>query len=144
MHIKLTNDGYSFAKSKKNSSDLYVFPNVNNLYEPVQILLSNVFVGYFLIPDDHIWNYNLMGIKFNNNQNMHHILIYHNHFMQIYIDQITFSNFLCLTKETQMKLTSKHPLYDKSVMKCLIAYVLEFWNSFYHYLLFYFCYSFFG
>nr|SPJ13486.1 pre-mRNA-processing-splicing factor 8,putative [Plasmodium sp. DRC-Itaito]SPJ13490.1 pre-mRNA-processing-splicing factor 8,putative [Plasmodium sp. DRC-Itaito]SPJ13500.1 pre-mRNA-processing-splicing factor 8,putative [Plasmodium sp. DRC-Itaito]SPJ13502.1 pre-mRNA-processing-splicing factor 8,putative [Plasmodium sp. DRC-Itaito]SPJ13504.1 pre-mRNA-processing-splicing factor 8,putative [Plasmodium sp. DRC-Itaito] len=65
---KLTNDGYSFAKSKKNSSDLYVFPNVNNLYEPVQILLSNVFVGYFLIPDDHIWNYNLMGIKFNNNQ----------------------------------------------------------------------------
>ncbi|KOB84899.1 hypothetical protein PFDG_00265 [Plasmodium falciparum Dd2] len=65
---KLTSDGYSFAKSKKNSSDLYVFPNVNNLYEPVQILLSNVFVGYFLIPDDHIWNYNLMGIKFNNNQ----------------------------------------------------------------------------
>ncbi|CRG98542.1 pre-mRNA-processing-splicing factor 8, putative [Plasmodium relictum] len=65
---KLTEEGYSFAKNKKNSSDLYAFPNINNLYEQVQILLSNVFVGFFLIPEDNIWNYNLMGIKFNNNQ----------------------------------------------------------------------------
>ncbi|KJP88372.1 pre-mRNA-processing-splicing factor 8 [Plasmodium fragile] len=65
---KLTDDGYAFAKSKQNSADLYAYPNANNLYEQVQILLSNVFVGFFLIPDDNIWNYNLMGIKFNNNQ----------------------------------------------------------------------------
>ncbi|SBS81878.1 pre-mRNA splicing factor [Plasmodium malariae] len=65
---KLTEEGYSYAKSKKNSPDLYTYPNMNNLYEQVQILLSNVFVGFFLIPDDNIWNYNLMGIKFNNNQ----------------------------------------------------------------------------
>ncbi|SBT31059.1 pre-mRNA-processing-splicing factor 8, putative (PRPF8) [Plasmodium ovale wallikeri] len=64
---KLTEEGYSFAKNKKNTTDLYSYPNVNNLYEQVQILLSNVFVGFFLIPDDNIWNYNLMGIKFNNN-----------------------------------------------------------------------------
>ncbi|ANQ06110.1 Pre-mRNA splicing factor [Plasmodium coatneyi] len=65
---KLTDDGYTFAKSKQNSADLYAYPNATNLYEQVQILLSNVFVGFFLIPDDNIWNYNLMGIKFNNNQ----------------------------------------------------------------------------
>ncbi|CAI7718098.1 pre-mRNA-processing-splicing factor 8, putative [Plasmodium vivax] len=65
---KLTDDGYAFAKGKQNSADLYAYPNATNLYEQVQILLSNVFVGFFLIPDDNIWNYNLMGIKFNNNQ----------------------------------------------------------------------------
>ncbi|CXI49021.1 pre-mRNA-processing-splicing factor 8, putative [Plasmodium berghei] len=64
---KLTEEGYAYAKSKKNSAELYSYPNIANLYDQVQILLSNVFVGFFLVPDDNIWNYNLMGIKFNNN-----------------------------------------------------------------------------
>uniref|UniRef100_A0A8C9LSU7 PROCT domain-containing protein n=1 Tax=Piliocolobus tephrosceles TaxID=591936 RepID=A0A8C9LSU7_9PRIM len=55
--FKLTDEGYN----------LYAYANANNLYEQVQVLLSNVFVGFFLLPDDGIWNYNLMGIKFSNN-----------------------------------------------------------------------------
>ncbi len=32
-------------------------------YERVQMLLSDRFLGFFLVPEDDIWNYNFMGVK---------------------------------------------------------------------------------
>jgi len=32
-------------------------------YERVQMLLSDKFLGFFMIPDDDVWNYNFMGVK---------------------------------------------------------------------------------
>ena len=32
-------------------------------YERVQMLLSDKFLGFFMVPDDDIWNYNFMGVK---------------------------------------------------------------------------------
>lgn len=32
-------------------------------YEKVQMLLSDKFYGFFLVPDDDIWNFNFMGVK---------------------------------------------------------------------------------
>ena len=31
-------------------------------YEKVQLLLSDRFKGFFMIPDNHIWNYNFIGL----------------------------------------------------------------------------------
>lgn len=33
------------------------------MFERVQILLSDVFLGFYLVPSDQVWNYNFMGIK---------------------------------------------------------------------------------
>ena len=32
-------------------------------YERVQMLLSDKFLGFFMVPDDETWNYNFMGVK---------------------------------------------------------------------------------
>ena len=32
------------------------------MYEKVQILLSDRFSGFFMVPDNHIWNYNFIGL----------------------------------------------------------------------------------
>ena len=57
---KLTPTGYEWGKNNKDTS-----PNpqgyVPTFYERVQMLLSDRFLGCFLVPDDDIWNYNHMG-----------------------------------------------------------------------------------
>jgi hypothetical protein len=40
-----------------------VTTHIPNHYEKVQMLLSNKYCGFFMIPDDDIWNYNFMGVK---------------------------------------------------------------------------------
>ena len=32
-------------------------------YEKVQMLLSEKFMGFFMVPDNEIWNYNFIGIQ---------------------------------------------------------------------------------
>ena len=32
-------------------------------YEKVQMLLTEKFMGYFMVPDNEIWNYNFIGIQ---------------------------------------------------------------------------------
>jgi pre-mRNA-processing factor 8 len=32
-------------------------------YEKVQMLLSDRFMGFFMVPDDDRWNYNFMGVS---------------------------------------------------------------------------------
>ena len=33
-------------------------------YEKVQLLLSDRFVGFYMVPDPGSWNYSFMGIKY--------------------------------------------------------------------------------
>jgi len=33
------------------------------LYEKVQMLLSDRFLGFFMVPDNDVWNYNFMGVQ---------------------------------------------------------------------------------
>ena len=59
---KLTPQGYEWGRQnqdKGNAAPGYAPTH----YERVQMLLSDRFLGYFLIPDDEIWNYNFMGVK---------------------------------------------------------------------------------
>merc|ERR1712150_290298 len=35
-------------------------------YSRAQLLLSKKFLGFFLVPDDSVWNYNMMGVRWSN------------------------------------------------------------------------------
>eukprot|EP00605_Chrysophyceae_sp_TOSAG23-4_P000128 GSChrysophyteH1.ASY1.ANO1.147.1 assembled CDS len=66
---KLTSQGYSWGKENINAAavegDLSSYGP--HCFEQVQMLLSDRFQGFFLVPDDDIWNFNFMGVKHNAN-----------------------------------------------------------------------------
>lgn len=59
---KLTPHGFEWGRQNSDVGD-----NAQGyspaFYERVQMLLSNKFLGFFMVPDDEIWNYNFMGVK---------------------------------------------------------------------------------
>ncbi len=36
-----------------------------DFFEKVQVLLSDRFMGFFMVPDNAVWNYHFMGVNFN-------------------------------------------------------------------------------
>lgn len=46
------------------------------MYEKVQMILSDKFLGFFMIPEGGVWNYNFNGINFN--QNMKYTIVLDN------------------------------------------------------------------
>ncbi|KAG2174194.1 hypothetical protein INT43_004215 [Umbelopsis isabellina] len=64
---KLTPSGFEWGRNNMDTSSNpqgYLPTHA----EKVQILLSDRFLGFFMVPTD-IWNYNFMGAQFNNNMN---------------------------------------------------------------------------
>ena len=61
---KLTPSGLEWGKNSKETA-----PNPatfsSNMYEKVQMILSDKFLGFFMMPEGGIWNYNFNGINFN-------------------------------------------------------------------------------
>lgn len=59
---KLTPEGYEWGRQNKDTS-----PNpagyATTHYEKVQMLLSDRFHGFYMVPDENSWNYNFMGVK---------------------------------------------------------------------------------
>ncbi|PHJ21003.1 pre-mrna-processing-splicing factor 8 [Cystoisospora suis] len=59
---KLTPQGYQWGKANKDTG-----PSPSGYlpthYEKVQMLLSDVFLGFFMVPEGGLWNYNFMGVK---------------------------------------------------------------------------------
>eukprot|EP00921_Rhytidocystis_pertsovi_P010156 GHVQ01016254.1.p1 GENE.GHVQ01016254.1~~GHVQ01016254.1.p1 ORF type:complete len:1389 (-),score=164.53 GHVQ01016254.1:542-4489(-) len=59
---KLTPQGYVWGKNTKDTG-----PNpagyLPSHYEKVQMLLSDVFLGFCMVPEGGLWNYNFMGVK---------------------------------------------------------------------------------
>lgn len=37
------------------------------MFEKVTMILSDKFLGFFMVPEGGVWNYNFMGINFNEN-----------------------------------------------------------------------------
>ncbi|EFA79942.1 pre-mRNA processing factor 8 [Heterostelium album PN500] len=58
---KLTPAGYEWGKANKDSQAYQGFQPSH--YEKVQMLLSDRFLGFYMIPDRGSWNYNFMGVK---------------------------------------------------------------------------------
>ncbi len=63
--FKLTTPGFEWGRQNKDSGSAAAIAQgySPSHYERVQMLLSNRFLGFFMIPDDEIWNYNFMGVK---------------------------------------------------------------------------------
>lgn len=63
---KLTPEGYTWAQANK---DLKGNPKDYKpaFYEKVQMLLSDRFMGFYMVPDVGSWNYNFNGVKLNVN-----------------------------------------------------------------------------
>jgi len=59
---RLTPGGLDWGKANKDAG-----PNpqgyMPSFYEKVQMLLSDRFLGFYMIPDEGSWNYNFMGVK---------------------------------------------------------------------------------
>jgi len=59
---KLTPQGYEWGRSNRDAG-----PNPSGFtpafYEKVQMLLSDRFLGFYMVPDEGSWNYNFMGVK---------------------------------------------------------------------------------
>ena len=59
---KVTPAGFEWGKAnRENTSNYQNYSPV--YYEKVQMLLSDFFMGYFMVPDTGSWNYNFMGVK---------------------------------------------------------------------------------
>ncbi|KAH7547414.1 hypothetical protein FEM48_Zijuj01G0307200 [Ziziphus jujuba var. spinosa] len=59
---KLTQSGYEWGRINKDTgSNPHGYLPTH--YEKVQMLLSDRFLGFYMIPDNGPWNYNFMGVK---------------------------------------------------------------------------------
>lgn len=59
---KLTPGGYEWGRSNKDTSANPQGYSPGH-YEKVQLLLSDRFMGFYMVPDVGSWNYNFMGVK---------------------------------------------------------------------------------
>jgi len=59
---QLTPGGYDWGKSNKESANNPVGFSPSH-YKKVQMLLSDRFLGFYMVPDTGSWNYNFMGVK---------------------------------------------------------------------------------
>lgn len=57
---RLTPAGYEWGRSKDTNPNPATFSS--SFYEKVQLLLSDRFLGFFMVPDNQIWNYNFVGL----------------------------------------------------------------------------------
>jgi pre-mRNA-processing factor 8 len=59
---KLTPSGYEWGRQNRDTA---ANPHgyLPSHYDKVQLLLSDRFLGFFMVPDSDIWNYNFMGVR---------------------------------------------------------------------------------
>ncbi|KAL5711925.1 Pre-mRNA-processing-splicing factor 8A [Ranunculus cassubicifolius] len=60
---KLTPAGYEWGRASKGTGGLNVHGYLPTHYDKVQMLLSDCFSGFYMVPEDGRWNYNFMGVK---------------------------------------------------------------------------------
>eukprot|EP01023_Acetabularia_acetabulum_P022170 TRINITY_DN21894_c0_g1_i3.p1 TRINITY_DN21894_c0_g1~~TRINITY_DN21894_c0_g1_i3.p1 ORF type:complete len:470 (+),score=67.88 TRINITY_DN21894_c0_g1_i3:644-2053(+) len=60
---KLTPDGYEWGRGNRDVGSSNPQGYAASHYERVQMLLSDKFMGFYMVPDTGSWNYNFMGVK---------------------------------------------------------------------------------
>jgi len=63
----LTPQGYEWGRNNRERPDQSFQGYLPSYFEKVQMLLSDRFLGYFMVPDTGSWNYNFMGVQHNPN-----------------------------------------------------------------------------
>jgi pre-mRNA-processing factor 8 len=64
--FSLTQEGLSWGKdnmAKDLNEEAVLQTFTNRCFSRCQVWLTNSFSGFFLVPDNHVWNYNFIGIK---------------------------------------------------------------------------------
>ncbi|KAJ0402534.1 hypothetical protein P43SY_000797 [Pythium insidiosum] len=64
LAYKLTSSGYEWGRQNKDSG-ANPAGYAPTHYEKVQMLLSDRFLGFYMVPEEEVWNYNFMGVKHN-------------------------------------------------------------------------------
>jgi len=59
--FRVTGKGLEWGKAHQDSNDFNSF--LPAFSEKLQLLLSDMFLGFFMVPDVGSWNYNFMGVK---------------------------------------------------------------------------------
>eukprot|EP00825_Cyclidium_porcatum_P048313 TRINITY_DN808_c0_g1_i4.p1 TRINITY_DN808_c0_g1~~TRINITY_DN808_c0_g1_i4.p1 ORF type:complete len:386 (-),score=60.43 TRINITY_DN808_c0_g1_i4:27-1184(-) len=57
---KLTHQGFEWGKNNKELTQAQGY--TQTMYEKVQLLLSTKVNGFFMVPDNQVWNYNFIGL----------------------------------------------------------------------------------
>eukprot|EP01097_Dermamoeba_algensis_P005076 TRINITY_DN3238_c0_g1_i2.p1 TRINITY_DN3238_c0_g1~~TRINITY_DN3238_c0_g1_i2.p1 ORF type:complete len:182 (+),score=56.12 TRINITY_DN3238_c0_g1_i2:1-546(+) len=60
---KLTPPGFEWGKSNKDTTNTSYQGYLPTFYEKVNMLLSDKFLGFYMVPDAGLWNYNFMGVR---------------------------------------------------------------------------------
>ncbi|PIA30998.1 hypothetical protein AQUCO_05300078v1 [Aquilegia coerulea] len=60
---KLTPTGYDWGRVNKDTEGNNPHGYLPTHYEKVQLLLSDRFLGFYMVPDNRPWNFNFMGVK---------------------------------------------------------------------------------
>ena len=63
---RLTSEGLEWGKENQDATT-EVKGYTPSMYEKVTMILSDKFLGFFMVPEGGVWNYNFMGINFNEN-----------------------------------------------------------------------------
>jgi pre-mRNA-processing factor 8 len=58
---RLTPEGYEWSLERINAQAVNPAGYTSSMYQKVQMLLSDRFMGFYLVPDTGSWNYNFMG-----------------------------------------------------------------------------------
>ena len=64
---KISPVGYDWATENAEMNNNNDSRFNETCYEKVQLILSDKFMGYFLVPDNEVWNYNFIGVEPVNN-----------------------------------------------------------------------------
>lgn len=60
---RLTSQGFQWAKTNKDLSNPTPSGYKPEFAEKAQLLLSDIFLGFFMVPEGGLWNYHFMGSK---------------------------------------------------------------------------------
>jgi len=108
---KLTPAGFEWGKSNRESVNHSGYSPI--CYEKVQMLLSEFFLGFFMVPDTGSWNYNFSGVKHSPNMKYGIKLdapkeFYHEHHRPAHFLLFTSEQ----TEETAAATTDKEDLFN--------------------------------
>lgn len=70
----MTRAGFEWGKNNKDFNATSFEGFSTQFYEKVQIWLSDAFFGFFMVPDDHIWNYNFIGMRADQHSKINYVL----------------------------------------------------------------------
>merc|ERR1712048_421097 len=75
---KLTAEGFEWGRQQTKESSQNPHGYLPTFYQKVQLLLSDRFLGFYMVPDNGIWNYNLGGMGVRHSADMKYDVVLQN------------------------------------------------------------------